>query len=162
MEFIIHIKVSTTLLPWLRKRLSTILKFLLKNNTYFKDKHFRNKAFLIGHGRPYHFMYDGMLGFEIIYEHVKEIDNQTKFYTLENNAFINAPKIFNSNQTAEFITNKTLTQLEIEGTLFIKIGALFGNGAKDPVIMNRINNLDKKYYHILAIYIQIKKIAPTN
>ncbi|ELF5873619.1 hypothetical protein RNI28_004995 [Escherichia coli] len=125
-------------------RLSTILKFLLKNNTYFKDKHFRNKAFLIGHGRPYHFMYDGMLGFEIIYEHVKEIDNQTKFYTLENNAFINAPKIFNSNQTAEFITNKTLTQLEIEATLFIKIGALFGNGAKDPVIMNRINNLDKK------------------
>lgn len=99
---------------------------------------------MIGHGRPYHFIYDGMLGFEIIYEHVKEIDNQTKFYTLENNAFINAPKIFNSNQTAEFITNKTLTQLEIEGTLFIKIGALFGNGAKDPVIMNRINNLDKK------------------
>ncbi|HBW39739.1 MAG TPA: hypothetical protein DEF84_02720 [Leclercia adecarboxylata] len=89
-------------------------------------------------------MYDGMLGFEIIYRNIKKIDKQHKFYTLESNAFINAPKVFNSYQNAEFVNNKSLTELEQKGTLLIKIGALFGSGAKDPLITDKIQSLDKK------------------
>lgn len=127
-----------------QNRLATIIDILIKGDNYFECGKLQDKAYLIGHGRPYHFMYDGMLGFETIHEHIKEIDKQTKFYTLESNAFINAPKVFSSYQNAEFINNKFLTQLEQKGTLFIKIGALFGSGAKDPLITDKIQSLDKK------------------
>lgn len=127
-----------------QNRLTTIVEFLLKNIDYFKSCQIKETAFLIGHGRPYHFMYDGMLGLETIHQYVNKIDDNTQFYTLESNAFIDAPKVYNRKQTADIINNKTLTRLEQDGTLFIKIGALFGSGAKDSVIYEKMQSLDKK------------------
>lgn len=127
-----------------QNRLAAIIEMLLSENNYFEPTKNELKAFLIGHGRPYHFMYDGMLGLETIHHHVKEIDADVRFYTLESNAFIDAPKVYNSKQEANFINNKVLTRLEQEGNVFIKIGALFGSGAKEPAIIDRFEQLDKK------------------
>lgn len=127
-----------------QNRLVTIVELLLKENNYFTNNPIKGKAYLIGHGRPYHFMYDGMLGLETIYNHTNEIGDKDHFYTLESNAFIDGPKVYNSKQKVELINNRKLTQLEDEGTLFIKLGALFGSGAADPSIIEKIHNLDKK------------------
>jgi len=124
--------------------LSVIVKLLLKDFDYFNSNHYKETAYLIGHGRPYHFMYDGMLGLETINQNIQQLDSNTKFYTLDNNAFIDAPKVYNRNQKANFVDNKTLNRLEQEGTLFIKIGALFANGADNNSISEKIHSLDKK------------------
>lgn len=142
-----------------QNRLTAIIEFLLENYNYFNVNIVNETAFLIGHGRPYHFMYDGMLGLETINQYVGKIDNFSKFYTLENHAFIDAPKVFNRTQTAHFVSNKTLTRLEQEGTLFIKIGAHFGSGATDPLISKKMHSLDEK---VIAYVSDISDIKITD
>ena len=125
-------------------RIDSIIEILLKGRDLFNQREIKGKAFLIGHSRPYHFMYDGMLGLEIIHEHINKIDGKYQFYTLENNAFIDAIKVFNPSENVSFISGQKLLQLEQDGVLLIKIGALFGSGAADNTIVERIRSLDEK------------------
>lgn len=146
--------------------LPSLVGVLLNNDNYFFGKKYKETAFLIGHGRPYHFMYDGMLGLETIYQNVNEISEQANFYTLESNAFIDAPKIYNKNQTAKFVDNLTLIKLEQEGVLFIKVGAHFGNGAKNPILFEKIKCLDERIInHVMGsnsdyLTVSLKKHFP--
>lgn len=130
--------------------LAEIIGCLLEKKDYFQPRKTKETALVIGHSRPYHFMYDGMLGLETISQNTDAIDSITPFYTLESNAFIDAPKVFNRKISTTIINSKSLTLLEQEGVLFIKIGSLFDNNANDPVIYEKIRSLDEK----IAAYAQ--------
>lgn len=127
-----------------QNRLVSIIEMIFKHTNNFQTNQIKEIAFLIGHGRPYHFMYDGMLGLEEIYQNIHEFDDNTRFYTLESNAFIDAHKVFNRKASVSIINGKDLTRLEQEGIFFIKIGSLFGSGANDPAICKKIKSLDEK------------------
>lgn len=127
-----------------QERLVTLIKSLIGSAKNFHSNTVKETAFLIGHSRPYHFLYDGMLGLEQIYQNVYEVDDAVLFYTLENDAFLDAPKVFNRNKNAIIINNSDLINLEQKGVLFIKIGALFGSGACEQDIYKKIDSLDKR------------------
>ncbi|MEL4204797.1 hypothetical protein P0W48_15785 [Plesiomonas shigelloides] len=126
-----------------QNRLGTLVDFIKKKVSNFKISEINKVAFLIGHGRPYHFLYDGMLGLEQIYQNIDEFDGAASFYTLDSNAFIDALNVYDKNKRTIIVNSNDLINLEKEN-IFIKIGALFGSGAKDPLIYKKIDSLDKR------------------
>lgn len=122
-----------------------VIDYILSDNfTQNFHDHKNEIAFLIGHNRPYHFMYDGMLGLETIHCQGIEINDSANFYTLINEAFIDAPKVFNQKLSTTVIDNKRLNELENTGTLFIKLGCLFGLGGDNQQTLIKMSRLDKK------------------
>lgn len=127
-----------------KSSVSTIISILLKRLDILSTQHIKETSFLVGHGRPYHFMYDSMLGLETIFSVEKKINNNANFYILNNHSFIDAPKIYNRNHSAVFVDNKTLSHLEKRGTLLIRLGALFGGGVNEPNKLEKLHSFDKK------------------
>ena len=117
---------------------------LLLDNAFLEEHQAKSKAYLIGHGRPYHFMYDGMLGLETIYTFNNSLDEYTPFYTLISNAFIDAAKVYDLKSGVKLVNNSEITELEHSGTIFIKIGKHFNNSANEPEIREKIECLDER------------------
>lgn len=123
--------------------LERVIQLLLDDN-FLEEHQAKSKAYLIGHGRPYHFMYDGMLGLETIYAFKNSLDEFTPFYTLISNAFIDAAKVYGLKNGANLVNNSEITELERSGTIFIKIGKHFNNAANEPEIRKTIGCLDER------------------
>lgn len=124
--------------------LNTINRMILSFGFHSASSDYRFTAFLIGHGRPYHYLYDGMLGLENIYRSNGGFHGGNKFYMLQENAFIDAVKIYNNTQNTIVVNNNELTKLENDGVIFIKIGSYFGHGANQINILDLMREVDER------------------
>ena len=112
-------------------------------------------GYLVGHSRPYHCFYDGLLGLQAVIE-AGELNPEDNLYSKEDEAFVDLSLCLGLNQQHQRLSLKSLNQICIESNIYLlQLGFWFHTRAEDPELRNLAENLDSQLREAALRYSQL-------
>ena len=121
-----------------------IKNFLLNIRLVDLDRTRKFGGYLVGHPRPYHFMYDSMMAMQYAIEN-EAVDLADETYTLASGAFIDPSVVFGMKTPTRFLYPFDLNEHVLSNDIYVvKVGLFFSNGADDGFLIELAERLDSK------------------
>lgn len=116
-------------------------------------------GYLVGHSRPYHCFYDGLLGLQAVIES-GELNPEDNLYSKEDEAFVDLSLCLGLRQQHQRLSLKALNQLCIERDIYLlQLGFWFHTRAEDRELRNLAENLDSQLREAALRYSQLGAIG---
>lgn len=121
------------------------LRILCRTPEFFTPLHAaRFGGYLVGHSRPYHCMYEGLLALEAVRE-ANELQAEDSLFSKEGEAFVDLGRCLELSQTHRQLNQETLNELTSKnGIYLLQLGFWFHSVIRDPALQTLAGTVDRQ------------------